>query len=82
MAQDLPEAMRSNPQGWSIDDVEALCGSAGIRCRPPKRGSHYKVSHPSQEDILTIPARRPIKPFYIRKLVRFVGKVLTEENQR
>jgi hypothetical protein len=40
---------------------------------PPKGGgSHYKISHPNQREILTIPSRRPIKPVYIRELVKFI----------
>ena len=74
---DLLEQMRRNPAGdWSIRDVEALCRERGIRCVPPSGGgSHYKVAHPSQREILTVPFRRPIKPVYIRKLVRFVEAV-------
>jgi hypothetical protein len=69
--------MQVNPAGdWSIADVEAVCREYGIRCAPPSGGgSHYKVSHPSRRDILTIPSRRPVKPVYIRKLVRFVDAV-------
>jgi hypothetical protein len=33
------------------------------------------VSHPASKEILTIPAARPIKVIYIRKLVRFVEAV-------
>jgi hypothetical protein len=44
---------------------------------PPRGGgSHWKVSDPSQRDILTIPQRRPVKPVYIRRLVRFVQAVM------
>ncbi len=66
--------VRSNPQGdWTVADVEAVCRQAGLRCSPPTGGgSHWKVSHPAVRDIPTIPARRPIKPFYIRRLVRMV----------
>jgi hypothetical protein len=74
---DLLERMRRNPAGdWSIRDVESVCQAAGIRCVAPSGGgSHYKVSHPSQREILTVPFRRPVKPVYIRKLVRFVEAV-------
>lgn len=66
--------MRRNPAAdWTIRDVAAVCAEHGIRCSAPTGGgSHYKVSHASQPDILTIPARRPIKPVYIRKLVRLI----------
>ena len=43
----------------------------------PNKGSHAKVSDPSQAEILTIPFARPIKPVYIRRLVRLVDAVLT-----
>ena len=64
--------MRTNPRDWALKDVEAVCRRAGIEWVPPKRGSHYKIFHPRMEEILTIPAHRPIKPVYIRKLVQFI----------
>jgi len=39
----------------------------------PAGGTSYcHAKHPSAREILTIPARRPIKPVYIRKLVRYI----------
>jgi hypothetical protein len=68
--------MRANPRGdWRIGDVIALCEAHGIACTPPRGGSHYKVSHRASAEILTIPARRPIKPVYIRALLRFVDRI-------
>lgn len=66
--------MARNPKGdWTIDDVQAACSFFGIDCRPPRGGgSHYVVSHPDVEQILTIPAHRPIKPVYIMMLVYFI----------
>jgi hypothetical protein len=66
--------MRANPRGdWTISDVVALCREHGVRCTPPSGGgSHHKMSHPAHRDILTIPSRRPIKPVYIRAVVRFI----------
>jgi hypothetical protein len=74
---DLLDRMRRNPAGdWTIKDVETLCRAHGVNCSPPTGGgSHYKVSHLSQRQILTIPFRKPIKPVYIRKLVRFIDIV-------
>jgi len=68
MARQRLDEMRRNPAGdWRIDDVIAICREFGIRCTPPTGGgSHYKVSHPS---------RRPIKPIYIRKQLRFVESI-------
>ena len=66
--------MRANPRDWRIADIER-CASFGIACVPPRKGSHYKVSYPAMTAILTIPAHRPIKPIYVRELVRFVDAV-------
>ena len=33
------------------------------------------VSHPIMEEILTIPANKPIKPVYIKKFVVFVDTI-------
>ena len=69
--------MRRNPAGdWAIADVEKVCAQHGVRCTAPTGGgSHYKVSHPSQQAILTIPHARPVKAVYIRKLVKFIEAV-------
>lgn len=75
----LLDAMRANPRDWRIADVEQVCAAHGVACAAPRNGSHYKVSHRSQRAILTIPARRPIKPVYIRELVRFVDGVRGDE---
>ena len=68
----LLEKMRANPRGdWQIKDVETLCEQVGLELRPPSGGSHFKVCSPLLRDILTIPARRPIKAPYIRNLVSY-----------
>ena len=77
MAQSRLDRMRASPAAdWTIEDVEALCRDRAVRCAPPSGGgSQRKVSDPSQRDILTIPSRRPIKPVYIRRLVRLIELV-------
>jgi len=73
MPSDLLERIRRNPAGdWQIHDVEGLCREYGLMLRAGKGTSHVHVKHPSAREILTIPARRPIKPVYIRKLVRYI----------
>lgn len=74
---DVLDRMRRNPAAdWTIADVTVVCAQHGVRCTPPSGGgSHYKISHPSQPAILTIPRARPVKPVYIRKLVRFIEAV-------
>ncbi|RZL76396.1 MAG: type II toxin-antitoxin system HicA family toxin [Sphingomonas sp.] len=75
----LLDSMRANPRDWRIQDVLTVCAGAGIACSPPRNGSHYKVKHASQIEILTIPAHRPIKPVYIRDLIRFIDAVRRTE---
>lgn len=72
MAGDLLTRMRHNPAGdWTVGDVEKLCRAHGLLIRAGK-GSHFHAKHPAAVEILTIPARRPIKPVYIRKLVHYI----------
>lgn len=71
----LLERMRRNPRDWRIEDVQAVCSAFGAACTAPRKGSHYKVKHESQREILTVPAHRPIKSVYIAELVRFLDAV-------
>jgi predicted RNA binding protein YcfA (HicA-like mRNA interferase family) len=71
----LLDRMRRNPRDWRIGDVITLCEAFGVTCTPPRKGSHYKIKHESQAEVLTIPAHRPIKPVYIADLVRFIDIV-------
>ncbi len=75
------EDMRRNPRGdWTIDDVQVVCSEFGFRLMAPSSGSHYKLTHRRLSEILTIPARRPIKPVYIKQLVALVSKVVETDN--
>jgi predicted RNA binding protein YcfA (HicA-like mRNA interferase family) len=74
-ADKLLGRMRDNPRDWRIEDVEAVCAGFGIACTAPRKGSHYKIKHERAVEILTIPAHRPIKPVYIRDLVRLIDLV-------
>lgn len=73
-AEKLLEKMRRNPaDDWTIQDIRKLCDGLGWQCLAPTGGgSHWKIVVPGSETILTVPARRPIKPIYIRKLLEFV----------
>ncbi|WP_406854719.1 hypothetical protein ABEG18_19530 [Alsobacter sp. KACC 23698] len=71
--QDLLAQMRRNPAGdWSIGDVEVLCRQHGLTFIRGAGTSHCHVKHRAAPEMLTIPARRPIKPVYIRLLVRYI----------
>ncbi len=75
MASKIPllEQMRRNPRGnWTIDHVQKLCTEHGIELEAPSSGSHYKAISPLLPGHQTVPARRPIKPPYIRSLVSMI----------
>ncbi|MFN3388991.1 MAG: type II toxin-antitoxin system HicA family toxin [Allosphingosinicella sp.] len=71
----LLERMRANPRDWRIEDVETLCRAFGLDLDRPSGGSHYGVSDPTQEHHVTVPFGRPVKPVYVRALVRYVDAV-------
>jgi hypothetical protein len=75
----LLAAMRRNPRGdFSINDIGTVCRAfeeLGIKMRPPRAGgSHYTVQYPG--GILTIPARKPIKPVYVKQFVGIVDGII------
>lgn len=74
---DLLDQMRRNARGdWTIKDVERVCAEYGVTCAPPTGGgSHYKLSHERLAYIQTVPFKRPIKPVYIWRLVKFLETV-------
>jgi predicted RNA binding protein YcfA (HicA-like mRNA interferase family) len=75
----LVEAMRNNPRDWAIEDIQRACKAAGLACDTPKRGSHYKIGHAQLATILTVPYNRPIKPIYIRELIKMIDQMEDRE---
>lgn len=73
----LLERMRANPRDdWKIEHIEKVCNGAGVTLTPPTRGSHYKVSHPEIQEILTIPNRNPLKQLYVKKFVDIIDGII------
>lgn len=60
---------------WTISDVETVCSNFGLDLHKPLSGSHWIVSHPSIEGMLTIPTSRPIKPVYILLLIDIIHEL-------
>jgi hypothetical protein len=72
--------MARNPRDdWAVDDIQFVCRNLDLECRPPKHGSHHVVSHPKVHGLLTIPSKRPLKPFYIQLFVQMVESTLELE---
>jgi hypothetical protein len=60
--------MRTNQMGWRIEDLQAVAVAHSLEWRRPRcGGSHVIFSALGVREILSVPAKRPIKPVYIRK---------------
>ena len=72
-AQKLLDAMAANPRDWRIEQVETVVRAYGLTIHCPG-GSHHIVRNAAGKKV-SIPAHRPIKPIYIRQLVRLIQSV-------
>jgi hypothetical protein len=70
----LLDAMRNNPRDWRIEDLLVVSKQFGIECRN-SGGSHLVSGFPGVEMDVTVPARRPIKPVYIRQFLLLANAV-------
>lgn len=74
--------MRDNPKGdWKIKHVSDISSALGLTFSKPSSGSHYGVSSPLLVGAITVPARKPIKPVYIRKFVKMCFAHIMTANQ-
>ncbi len=71
--------MRSNPRDWRIEDLEVLARHFGLSVRKPG-GSHVIFFHPALPEMLSVPARRPIKPVYVRRFVAMIDELTRHED--
>ena len=56
--------MRRNPRDWRIEDLKVVARSLGID--HDQHGTSHVVFRHAAAGRLTVPARRPMKPVYIR----------------
>lgn len=68
--------MEANPNGWRMDQLKSVADALGIEYRTPG-GSH--VTFVFKGAIVTVPAKRPIKPVYVRGLVKTIRAEFNEE---
>jgi len=62
--------MQNNPHDWRIESLKTVADAYHIEWR--QRGTSHVVFVRPDGRTLPVPARRPIKPIYIRKFVDFV----------
>lgn len=76
------EGMKANPKGdWTISDVQTVCNHVGLTCTNRSGGSHYVISSEHLNGIQSIPAKRPIKPAYIKSFVGMVEAHISVSEQ-
>ena len=69
-AAKLLEAMRRSPLDWSLADLQTVARQQNIAWRH-KSGSHC-IFVRADGRTLPVPARRPIKPIYVRMFLALV----------
>jgi len=68
--------MKVNPLDWRMESLKSVADAYGLVYRQPG-GSHVIFRHPNGA-MLSVPARRPIKPIYIKKFVRLIEEGIAE----
>ncbi len=66
--------MRDNPLNWKIEQLETVVKPYGVRIRK-SGGSHVIFEHSRWIQLLSIPAHRPIKPIYVKKLIALIDSL-------
>ena len=65
--------MRRNPRDWRIEDLKTLADQMGID--HDQAGTSHVVFRHSVAGRLSVPARRPVKPVYIRLFLDLIDRL-------
>ena len=68
--------MKANPLDWRIASLKTVADAFEIQWREPS-GSHTVFRHPNGAK-LSVPAKRPIKPIYVKKFGKLVEEGVGE----
>jgi hypothetical protein len=70
------QKMRKNQMGWRIEELQAAAEVNFVEWRRLGRGgSHVIFSAPGVREIVSAPAKRPIKPVCIKQFVALIDAV-------
>jgi len=69
-ATKLFEAMQANPKDWRIEQMQTVARQHGVIWR--QEGTSHCYFERKDGVTLSVPARRPIKPVYVRKFVDLI----------
>ncbi len=67
------DKMRRNPRDWRIEQLHTIAEAYGVAW-VHGGGSHCTFRTPKGEK-LTVPAKRPIKPVYIRHFIDLIDTI-------
>jgi hypothetical protein len=71
------QKMRRTQTGWRIDELQSVAEENGVAWRKPGHGgSHVIFSASRVREIVSVPAKRPIKPVYIRQFLALIDSAL------
>lgn len=70
--------MRRNPLDWGMQDLLKIARQIGMEVRS-RGGSHHVFAHQASARTVTVPARRPIKPIYIKLVLELVDDIEKKE---
>ena len=62
--------MRNNPRDWRIEDLKVIADRLGIDYRQP--GTSHVTFRDNEGRKLTVPAKKPIKPIYIKLFLEMI----------
>ena len=79
-AKKILAGMRKNPRNWRIEDLEVVARRFGVDVDSHQGSSHVTFRHP-RAGRTTIPKRIPIKPWYVRDFVEFIGKLEEHDHE-
>jgi predicted RNA binding protein YcfA (HicA-like mRNA interferase family) len=74
------EAMRNNPQDWTIAELVGIATAMGFDVRQGGKGSHMVFTSPLGMT-QTIPAHRPVKAIYIKLLLEMIDALGETEDE-
>ena len=66
--------MRKNPMDWRIESLEAIARKLDVQVRK-SGGSHVVFMHEDSEIVVTVPAKRSIKPVYLQQFLALIDDI-------
>ena len=69
----LLEKMRHNPRDWTIAELKTIADRLGITYKQP--GTSHVTFRAKAGLMLTVPAKKPIKPIYIKRFLELIDLV-------